>query len=426
MHEELLTILRKEVKPALGCTGPTSVSFAVSAAKDAVGGTARSVRLIVDRDTYKNSVSVGIPGTTKKGVVIAAALGAVCGDSQAGLEVLKNVRPGDEAKAEKLAAEHTDLEIKWDYHGVGLYIEAYVETDKGTGHAIVVKTHTNLILQEANGKILFKAAEPDEEKLIDHRQDSIRRYSVEDFYEFSQSVPLEDIRFLQEALDLNYQLVAEGLKQNLGSGFGQAWAQLKGDPVYLKAKMLTAAASDARMAGENLAAMSCASSGNVGITASLPLLAVAQGYAQEGEALLRALALSFLLTIYVKSHIGRLSAMCACAIAASLGVTAGTVLILGGNLAQIDLAIKNVAGSIGGIICDGAKLGCALKLSTAAGVAIEAAHLAIRDVSIPARDGLVGDSADETIAVLGQVATQGMIETDKTVCKLIIERESRS
>jgi L-cysteine desulfidase len=237
-------------------------------------------------------------------------------------------------------------------------------------------------------------------------------------------VPLEEILFLQKALDLNYRLAMEGLDQDLGACFGQAWAKLKGDPVYLKAKSMTAAASDARMAGKNLSAMSCASSGNVGITASLPLLAVAQGYEKEGEPLLRALALSFLLTIYIKSHIGRLSAMCACAIAAGLGVTAGTVVIMGGNLKQIEGAIQNVVGSIGGIICDGAKMGCALKLSTAAGVAIEAAQLAIQGISIPAGDGLVADTADETIADLGRVATEGMIETDLSVCKIIIGRKN--
>lgn len=422
-NEEILAILRKEVKPALGCTGPTSVSFAVSAAREAVGGRPKSVKVLVDRDTYKNSVAVGIPGTSERGLDIAAALGAINGDAKAGLEVLKNIKPEDEDLAKQFSLECTKVEIKWDYDAVGLFIEAFVETERGIGHAIVVKTHTNLILQEANGKVIYQVREEDRETVLDSSADPIRKYTVKDFYDFSREVGIKELEFIDEAVEMNRKLALAGLNNNLGACFGAAFNNFQGNPIYLKAKALTAAASDARMAGEDLPAMSCASSGNVGITASLPLLVLSEELKKDKEELLRAVALSFLLTIYLKSHIGRLSAMCACAIAASLGVTAGSVYLLGGDYRQVEMAIQNVVGSICGIICDGAKLGCALKLSMAAGVAIESAYLAIKDVAIPARDGLVFDTADETIAAVGKIAVKGMIDTDKVVCQLIINRE---
>nr|HPI98909.1 L-serine ammonia-lyase, iron-sulfur-dependent, subunit alpha [Synergistales bacterium] len=178
-----------------------------------------------------------------------------------------------------------------------------------------------------------------------------------------------------------------------------------------------------RMAGLGLPAMSCATSGNVGITASLPLKVVAETLNSKEEELIRSLALSFLLTIYMKSHIGRLSALCACAVAASVGIAAGSVMLLGGGLEQAEMAINSVIGSIGGVICDGAKLGCALKLSNAAGIAIESAQLAMKGISIPSYDGIVCDSADKTMEMIGKIAQEGMERTDWTMCELIIDRE---
>ena len=423
MKDEILNILKAEVKPALGCTGPTSVSYAVSVAKDAVGGKAKSVRLIVDRDTYKNSIAVGIPGTSQMGLVIAAALGAVCGDSRLGLEVLKHVTKKDEERALEFAGNSVDLKIDWDLKEVGLYIESFVETDKGIGHSIVKRTHTNVVFIEVNGKVVLdKMDEKDEKIQVDA---PILNFSVRDFYNFSKNIDIESISFLKEAIDMNMALSRAGLKENVGGEFGIGFERLIGDRAYMRAKSLAAAASDARMAGDNISAMACASSGNVGITASVPFLPICEEHGKSEEEMLRAICLSFLMTIYIKSHIGRLSAMCACAIAAGVGVTAGTALLLGNSYEEVEMAIDNVVGSLGGVLCDGAKLGCAMKLSTAVGVAIESAYLAVAGISIPKRDGLVSDTADETLKLLGKIAKEGMVDTDIVMCRAIIEREQQ-
>lgn len=422
-NKQILEILKAEVKPALGCTGPISVAFAAAAAKDAVGGAPTEVRLLMDKDTYKNSIAVVTPGTPFMGVVKPAVTGAMYGDSSLGLEVLKNMKDFDAAKVEEFAEKHARLEIKWDYAGMGVYIEAYVTTENGTGHVIVAKSHANAVFIEANGKVLkrddayfcgdqeFEAKSP------------IRNYTVRDFYRFAKETDYEDIAFLQEALDINLKLSGAGLNNKLGAGIGAAFDSFTGDPTYLKAKALAAAASDARMSGENLSAMSCASSGNVGITASVPLIPVAEQYGCGEEALVRGVALSYLMTIYIKSHIGRLSAMCACAMAAGIGIGCGASLIMDDDYEKIVMTIKNIVGSIGGVLCDGAKFGCAMKLASAAGIALESAKLASMGACVPDGDGIVCYDADETIAMLGRIAAKGMLETDTYMCREIIERE---
>lgn len=426
MYNQILSILETEVKPALGCTGPTSVSYTASVAKDAVGGDLESVKILVDRDTYKNSISVGIPGTSERGVVIAAALGAVAGDSKLGLEVLNGITKEDERKANELIAnEKVELDINWDIKGIGLYIEVFVTTDKGTGHAIVTKTHTNVVLIEVNNEIIYKDEKTSLTELLDESKSLINKYGTKDFYEFAMNIPIEKIHFLNEAINMNKKLAEEGFKDTNSIGFGLGLSNINSNNSTMKAKAYTAAASDARMKGYNLPAMSCASSGNVGITASLPLYIIGTEDDRTNESILRALSLSFLLTIFIKNQIGRLSAMCACAIAASVGVSAGTVLLSEGTFEQVENAIKNVVGSIGGVVCDGAKLGCALKLSSSVGVAIESAQLSMNGVSIPDGDGLVCDTADETLRLLGRIAKLGMIETDIQICREIINREKQ-
>ncbi|HCA40094.1 MAG TPA: hypothetical protein DEP01_00345 [Aminobacterium sp.] len=421
MSESLLTILKREVKPALGCTGPTSVSFAASVARAAVEGEVKSIKVVMDRDTYKNSIAVGIPGTSLLGLDIAASLGAVAGDAEAGLEVLHNITKEDEKRAIAMLP-NTHISIDWTRKEVGLYIDATVETTNGVGRAVVVKTHTNVVLIKANEEMIL--AKPQEDTAAsDYSKDAILSYKLKDLYDFSLSEPLENLLFLQDAIVMNEKLAKAGFEEQAGGKFGQGFLDYPYMNPIIKAKALTAAASDARMDGLGLPAMSCATSGNVGITASLPLVVMARELDKDKEALLRSLALSFLVTIYLKSHIGRLSPMCACAIAAGLGVTSGMVLMLDGSFEQVERAINTVVGSIGGILCDGAKLGCAMKLANAVGTAMESAYLAMNNTSIRSGDGLVCERADDTICILGRIAQKGMAPADEEMCRAIIERE---
>ena len=234
---------------------------------------------------------------------------------------------------------------------------------------------------------------------------------------------LKDIQFLSEGIDMNMRLASAGLGEGAGAGFGRAFVKMGGGMI-LRAKALTAAASDARMGGFGLPAMCCATSGNVGITAMLPLVAVAESMGKEREDLLRAVAFSCLLTILMKSHIGRLSALCACAIAAGIGVAGGASILLGGDRDCPERAIQNLTGALMGVVCDGAKYGCALKLSSAAGLAIESAMLAKEGIFVPGGDGLVCDTGDETMETIGRVAQEGMVVTSDVMARIIIDRET--
>ncbi|MFQ8767192.1 MAG: serine dehydratase subunit alpha family protein [Oscillospiraceae bacterium] len=375
-------------------------------------------------NTYKNSIAVVTPGTSFMGVLEPTCVGAFYGDADLGLEVLKSMKDPDEAFIREFAKQHAEVAIKWDYHGMGIYIDVEVETENGTGRVVVAQAHDRVVLREVNGKVLYQDPKFDlNDQAFDGRA-PIRDYCVRDFYDFAREVPLEDIAFLNEAVELNTSLAKTGLAEKMGSAFGDSIAKLAGEPGYIRAKSLAAAASDARMSGANLSAMSCAKSGNVGIAASVPLVALAEEAGKTREELLRAVCLSYLMTIYLKSHIGRLSAMCACAIAASLGTGAGYCLLLGLDYSCVEKTVSNIVGSIGGTLCDGAKFGCAMKLATAAGVAIESARLAQLGSAIPDGDGLVCYSADDTIAMLGRIAAPGMVSANEFMAHEIITREN--
>ena len=419
---ELLELLRSEVKPALGCTGPVLMAFATAVSRAAVGGTPLRTKVLLDKDTYIKNCAVGIPGIDARGIPIAAALGTIAGDASAGLEVLRNAKAEDAERAKAFLSNVT-VDIKWDFDGIGLYVESWVETDRGTGHSLVAKTHTNVVFVEVDGKLVQGAYPDNFASTVDHSKDMIRSYSVEQLFAFSISQPLEDLLFIREAISMNSKLAEHGLKTGAGENFGNALLAIPFNNPIQRAKSLAAAAADARMAGEPLPAMSCATSGNVGITASLPLISMAKDLTIDEERLIRALAFSFLLTIQIKSYIGRYSAFCACAIAASIGVAGGTVLLLGGSANQSGDAIRSIIGSTLGVVCDGAKHGCALKLSSGVGAGLESAYLALQGVAIRGGDGFVCTGVDATIRLMGRMAHEGEAEADEMMCRLIFERD---
>ena len=326
-------ILQKEVAPALGCTGPTAVSYVAAEAASAVGGKPLKVAVKVDRHIGTKNSDVGIPGTAAVGLKMAAALGALVGDAAAGLEVLHKVTPESEKEALSFSQSGNvtvDVDLETDI--LGLFMDCTVTTDKGVGRAVVVKTHTNLVYREANGQVQVDIPY-DRRASMNETHDEMASYRMADFYQYAVEMPLEDLLFLRKAVTMNKALAQTIFDRKAkGAGFGLSMmGRAKGDMVR-KAKAVTAAGAEARMEGFSLPAMSCATSGNVGLTASLPLISMAEDLQCSEEQLLRALALSFLTTICVKNRIGRVSSMCACVTAASQGIAAGASMLLGGGL----------------------------------------------------------------------------------------------
>lgn len=422
---ELHAILKKEVTPALGCTGPTAVSYAAAEAAAAVGGKPIRVEIKVDRHIGTKNSDVGIPGTTVVGLEMAAALGALVGDAAAGLEVLHNVTPESEKEALAFARSGSvivDVDLETDI--LGLFMDCTVTTDQGVGRAVVVKTHTGLVYREANGKVQVDIPY-DRRASMDEGRDPMAHYKLADFYAYATEIPLEELLFLREAVSMNREIaqtVFDGRAK--GAGFAASMMARAENSMIRKAKALTAAGSEARMEGFSLPVMSCATSGNVGLTASLPLISMAEDLNTGEEALLRALAMSFLTTICVKNRIGRVSSMCACVTAASQGIAAGASMLLGGDLACIDRAINNTVVNIFGVVCDGARLACALKLASAAGIAIECALMAKDGVMTPAGQGIVAADADASLDFMGDFAQHGMAGSDLALCKALYKKQN--
>lgn len=420
LSNELLSILHKEVTPALGCTGPTALAYVAAEAAEAVGGTPKSVKIMVDRHMGTKNCDVGIPNSVYVGNEIAAALGAIAGDASAKLNVLHKVTPDDEAVAKQFVLDgHVQVVPDLETEVLGLFMDCTVETDKGIGRAVVVKTHTNLVHKEANGVVTVDIPY-DRIASMNETHDAMASYVLADFYAFATERPLEDLLFLREAVEMNKKLASTIFTgEAKGAGFAKSMMSRSEGNRIRKAKALVAAGAEARMAGLSLPAMSCATSGNVGLTASLPLISLAEDLESSEEALLRALAMSFLVTICVKNRIGRVSSMCACVTAASEGIAAGTVMLLGGDLAQIDNAITTTIVNVFGVVCDGARLACAMKLASAAGIAMECAEIAMDGYKTPANEGVVGENADDSLNFMGSFAQNGMKGSDLALCKAL-------
>lgn len=419
---QLNDLLKTDVMPAFGCTGPTAVAYAAAEARDAVGGTPQKIVVRADKDICSKNDDVGIPNTTVKGLKMAASMGAFAGDPTAKLDVLKNVTPEDENIARNFA-EHGDVEIipDWDTDILGIYISVEVKTEKGVGKATVAKKHHNVVYKAANDRVLIDK-QFDRRAGLDESHDPISEYGLKDFYEYATQIDIAELYWLREALNMNKALADVSLSGKTGIGIGQTLMKNSGGDFLRRAKAMAAAGSEARMGGLNMPTMSCSTSGNAGITGAVTLFSLAKDLGKSEEDLLRSLALCYFVTCFGKNRIGRHSAMCACAVVASCGVAAGTVLLLGGSLEQVMNAINNTVLNVFGIVCDGARYGCALKLSSAAGIAMEGAMLAIEGVSTPADEGVTCKNGEETINFMGNFAKTGMLDTDLYLCKALFSK----
>ena len=370
--KEIIALIKQEVKPALGCTEPIAVALAVAKAAEIISENCpcgKDWRLTADfrldvsvsGNILKNGMGVGIPGTGMVGLPVAASLGAVCGDSSLGLEVL---------------------------------------------------SVADRILMSSESAAAAKEYRPEAYDL-----------TVKDIWDFARTAPFEDISFILGDRELNLALAREGLRGDYGLKVGKAirenQKEVFGDDFLSFAMGMTAAASDARMAGSTLPAMSNSGSGNQGITVSMPIIAYAMKYNVADEPLARALILSNLVAIHIKHFLGKLSALCGCVVA-STGSACGIVYLQGGGYDEVCYAIKNMAGNITGMVCDGAKVGCAMKVASGVSCAVQSAVLALRGTCIPSTDGIVEDDVEATIRNVGAIGSAGMKATDSMILDIML------
>lgn len=432
-ESEIISIIRKEVKPALGCTEPIAVALAVAKAMEVMqeglqddkwrSSLRYSLQIEVSGNILKNGMGVGIPGTGMVGLHIAAALGAVCGKSSYGLEVLHDLDEGDVALAKTLV-EQDAVAIALAETDLKLYVKVSIECDGHISYAVIQNDHDSIVETGFDGAVSSLAGKTDLGTVSEQKSALDYGLTVKEILEFTSSVNYEDIEFILESRTLNLALANEGMSGRYGLKVGYALLQegnreVFGDDFHSYAMALTAAASDARMAGCTLAAMSNSGSGNQGITVTMPVIAYSLRYKCSDEELARALVLSHLIAIHIKGYLGKLSALCGCVIA-STGAACGLVYLRGGDYGQICAAIKNMIGNITGMVCDGAKEGCAMKVASGVSSALQSAVLAREGICISEYDGIIEKDIEKTILNLGRIGSVGMQYTDDMILDIMV------
>ena len=450
---EIIELIKKEVKPALGCTEPIAVSLAVARSCEAlkeIGSEVGNVVVEVSANILKNGMGVGIPGTGMVGLHIAAALAVTCGRSSYGLEVLKDLTP-EAIDAAKAMVDAGVIKVVLADTQLKLYIKATVMPPvvEGDGDNIALIEPAHYAMTEiANNHDSIISVVRDGVSLLDHshinplncagsactavggevapveKTTLDYKLSVKEILQFAQEASFENIEFILDSVKLNKALADAGLSNDYGLKVGKTilaseHASVFGSSIMTYAMAATAAASDARMAGCTLPAMSNSGSGNQGITVTMPVIAVAEKMGVSQEKLARALVLSHLIAIHIKGYLGKLSALCGCVIA-STGSSCGIVYLHGGGYEQVCSAIKNMVGNITGMVCDGAKVGCALKVASGVSSSIQAAVLAMDNICISSNDGIIEDCIEKTICNLGRIGAEGMQTTDKMILDIMV------
>ncbi|HHQ4518840.1 TPA: serine dehydratase subunit alpha family protein [Aeromonas veronii] len=422
--QQYLQIIQQVVKPALGCTEPIAAAYAAAVAARQLGGEPGRLEVAVSDNLYKNSMGVYVPGTGKIGLAIAAAAGAIGGNADAGLEVLAAIQPEQVDRAQQLIdAGKVQVSRTAAPEFIFCRVTVYGTDDKGEEHSAEVTLcggHTRIVEQRRDGEVTF-TADQSQGGATGSICDGVD-ISIAAIYEFATQVEFEQIRFILKASELNGKLSAEGMNNPYGLEIGRTMQQninagLIGEDVMNRIVMMTAAASDARMGGATLPAMSNFGSGNQGIAATIPVMVIAERFAASEEQLARALIMSHLGAIYIKSHYPPLSAFCGNTVT-SAAASMAMVYLAGGSFEQSCFAIQNVLSDSAGMVCDGAKASCAMKVSTSSGAAVRGFLMALNSHSVSGQ-GIVAGNVDQTIRNVGQMVKEGMSATDSTIIDIM-------
>lgn len=416
-QDQLIALIQEQIRPAVGCTEPGAAAYAAAVAAQTLGETPERLTVSVSRNILKNAMGVGIPGTDMVGLPIAVALGALCGDAGAGLAVLHNITDEDVAQAQKLV-DAQGVQVCLSDHPQKLYIDVLAEAGEHSARTVIAGTHTNIIRIEKDGQCISTGDGAEENGAAGAGAE----LSLKEIDDFVRSVSSEKLNFLRECIDMNSAISQEGLEHPYGLGIGQSIYETlpENNSEENYALAVTCAAADARMGGCTLPVMSSCGSGNQGLTATLPVIAVARKRGLSEEDTFRALAYSLLVTIHVKQHLGKLSALCACSVGASIGTACALTYLDGGTLQQIGHCVDNVVADVSGVICDGAKAGCALKIATGVSSAFRGAMLAMKNRNASALDGIVGHDPEASVDNLGNLCNTGMLDTDRVILDMLV------
>lgn len=418
----IIALIKQEVIPAIGCTEPIAVALCVAKATEILGCKPHRIEAHLSANILKNAMGVGIPGTGMIGLPIAIALGALIGKSEYGLEVLKECTPDAvEAGKRMIADEAISIKLKEDITEK-LYIEITASAAT-TATAIIAGGHTNFIYLSHNGEVLLDAPL----KSTAEQNGNKTALTLKKVYDFATTAPLEEIEFILEAQRLNKAAAETSFKGRYGHQLGRTLKEstremsILGNNTFSKILSYTTAACDARMAGVMVPVMSNSGSGNQGITATLPITIYAEENNKSREELIRALTLSHLTVIYIKQSLGRLSALCGCVVAAT-GSSCGITYLMGGGYNQISFAVQNMIATLTGMVCDGAKPSCSLKIASGVSTSLLSAILAMEEKCVSSVEGIIDNDVDKSILNLTRIGSESMNETDHTVLDIMTHK----
>ena len=418
-RKRIIDLIHQEVVPAIGCTEPIAVALCVAKATETLGTKPEKINVLLSANILKNAMGVGIPGTGMIGLPIAIALGALIGKSEYQLEVLKDSTPDVVEEGKRFIEEkriHISLKENIEEK---LYIEVCCEAGDDKATAVIAGGHTTFIYIERNGEVLFQK----QHTASCEKEEECLELTLRKVYDFALNTPLDEISFILETARLNKAAAERSFEGNYGHGLGKMLRgtyehKVMGDSVFSHILSYTSGACDARMAGAMIPVMSNSGSGNQGISATLPVLVFAEENDKSEEELIRALMLSHLTVIYIKQSLGRLSALCGCVVAAT-GSSCGITWLMGGTYDQVAYAVQNVIANLTGMICDGAKPSCALKVTTGVSTAVLSAIMAMENRCVTSVEGIIDEDVDQSIRNLTKIGSKGMNETDKLVLEIM-------
>lgn len=416
-YAQYLKILHEELIPAMGCTEPIAMAYAAAKAREVLGALPDKIDIVISGNIIKNVKSVIVPNTGGlKGITAAIAAGAVAGNADRQLEVLADVKEDEIPKIAQFMESCAMTVMKSESDKL-LDIDLHMYRGRDNVRLRITDFHTNIVLIEKNGQVLLKK----ESTSADGGETDRGVLNVSDIIEFAESVDIEDVRdLLEKQIEYNCAISEEGLHGEYGASVGKTLLETRGEDVRVRARAQAAAGSDARMSGCEMPVVIVSGSGNQGMTASLPVIVYARDMGASHERLLRALVVSNLITIHQKTPIGRLSAFCG-AISAGCGAAAGVAWLTDGTYEAVSATITNTLGMISGTVCDGAKPSCATKIASAVEAGLLGFDLYEKGKGLHGGDGILKDNVEKTIESVGQLAREGMRETDTEILDIMLE-----
>lgn len=426
----MIELLKKDVVPALGCTEPVCVALAAANAGSVIEGNIESVDVKVNAGIYKNGMSAGIPNCKEVGLNWAAAIGVVLKNPEKSLELLADLTPELLERAEELlSGEKVSVSVKEDEKS--LYVKCVIKTELGESICLIQDAHTNVVLLKKDEQILFEKEKLASKGSSDQLIDDLIHMKISEIRELVSEATEEELEFILDGVKINELLAMYSEEHDVGVGIADVLRKEKniallGDSLMNRILLKVSSAAESRLDGCPLPTMSSSGAGTKGLVVILPVSETAKEIGASKVQTVKAIAFAHLVNRYINAYIGKLSPMCSCVMASSTAAAAGITYLLGGTDEQIGHAIRNMSGTVTGMICDGGKVGCAMKVSMGSMAALVSAITAVNGAALRVSDGICAETPEECIKNMARIGINGMAQTDKEILNIMIEKKKET